>query len=227
MKKIIILSFFVFSIALASCSDSQYEYRVPQDPEATILLKPDNNTECLEVEAVKFEWSKSVNTDIYTIVVTNLLSKEIITQTSTSPTKEITLVKGKPYSWQVTSSNSMVSKKAKSEIWKFYLSGEALKNHAPFPAEILTPIPGSSVSSGSISLSCSFSDIDANDTHSFDLFLDQDGDDPATKKIVSNYGARKRTVSLTTPGVYYWRVVTKDNHGTSSDSGISTFTVLE
>ena len=64
MKKIIILSFFVFSIALASCSNSQYEYRVPQDPEATILLKPDNNTECLEVEAVKFEWSKSVNTDI-------------------------------------------------------------------------------------------------------------------------------------------------------------------
>ena len=45
--------------------------------------------------------------------------------------------------------------------------------------------------------------------------------------MISNYGARKRTVSLNTPGVYYWRVVTKDNHGTSSDSGISTFTVLE
>ena len=50
---------------------------------------------------------------------------------------------------------------------------------------------------------------------------------PSTKKIISNYGARKRTISLNTPGIYYWRVITKDNHGTSSDSGISTFTVLE
>ena len=162
----------------------------------------------------------------FTINIKNLLTSEIITNTTTSTSVEITLTKGFPYSWQVISTNA-TSFVAESDKWKFYLSGEALKNHAPFPAEILTPKPGSSVSSGSVSLSWSFSDIDANDTHSFDLFLDQDEDSPATKKIISNYGARKRTVSLNTPGVYYWRVVTKDNHGTSSDSGISTFTVLE
>jgi hypothetical protein len=224
MKKIIILSFFVFSIALASCSNSQYEYRVPQDPEATILLKPDNNTECLEVEAVKFEWSKSVNTDIYTIVVTNLLSKEIITQTSTSPTKEITLVKGKPYSWQVTSSNSMVSKKAKSEIWKFYLSGEALFNHAPFPAEILAPLYDASVSKGAIELSWSYSDVDSADTHTFDIYLDQTD---ASTLNTADYSSTKKSVTLSSLGTYYWRIITKDNYGNNSDSGIFKFTVTE
>lgn len=237
MKKILLSTVYILSLFLISCGGGDTEGGdgngggpvdppTPQKPSKAVLSKPANNTECLEVDAVKFEWNASENTTSYTLNVKNLLTNEISTNTITSTSAEVTLTKGFPYSWQVISTNA-TSFVAESDKWKFYLSGEALKNHAPFPAEILTPIPGSSVSSGSISLSWSFSDIDANDTHSFDLYLDQDGDDPATKKIVSNYGARKRTVSLTTPGVYYWRVVTKDNHGTSSDSGISTFTVLE
>jgi hypothetical protein len=104
MKKILILSIFVFSTMLISCSNSEYTERIPEDPSAAMLAKPDNNTECLEVEAVKFEWIKSVNTETYTIVVTNLVSKEIITKNSSTTSIEITLTKGQPYSWQVTSS---------------------------------------------------------------------------------------------------------------------------
>jgi hypothetical protein len=236
MKKNLLSTVYFISILLISCGGSAEGEGggggpvdpppTPQKPSKAVLSKPANNTECLEVDAVKFEWNSSENTTSYTINIKNLLTSEIITNTTTSTSVEITLTKGFPYSWQVISTNA-TSFVAESDKWKFYLSGEALKNHAPFPAEILTPKPGSSVSSGSVSLSWSFSDIDANDTHSFDLFLYQDQDSPATKKIISNYGARKRTVSLNTPGVYYWRVVTKDNHGTSSDSGISTFTVLE
>ena len=236
MKKVLLSTVFFISILLISCGGSAEGEGgesgpvdpppTPQKPSKAVLEKPANNSECLEVDAVKFEWNASENTTSYTINVKNLLTSEIITNTITTTSLEITLTKGFPYSWQVISTNS-TSFVAESDKWKFYLSGEALKNHAPFPAEILTPKPGSSVSTGSVSLSWSFSDIDANDTHSFDLYLDQNEDNPATKKIISNYGARKRTISLNTPGIYYWRVVTKDNHGTSSDSGISTFTVLE
>ena len=45
--------------------------------------------------------------------------------------------------------------------------------------------------------------------------------------LVSSWGATKRTISVSDPGTYYWRVVTKDNHNASSDSGVSTFVVLE
>jgi len=223
MKKILILSFYVFSIALISCS-GDYIIRIPEDPAAAILLKPDNNTECLEVEAVKFEWNKSLNTDTYTIVVTNLISKTVITQTSTSPIKEITLEKGHPYSWQITSSNNMVSKTAKSEIWKFYLSGEALFNHAPFPAEILAPSYNASISKGAIELSWSFSDIDTGDTHTFDIYLDQTN---ATTVNTSNHTTTKKSVTLNDVGTYYWRIITKDNHGNTSDSGVFKFIVTE
>ncbi|MGY8946275.1 MAG: hypothetical protein ACKVJS_04385 [Flavobacteriales bacterium] len=224
MKKILILSFFVFSIALISCSNSEFTERIPEDPEAAILLKPDKNTECLEVEAVKFEWNKSLNTDSYSIVVTNLISKAVITQISTSTIKEITLEKGQPYSWQVTSSNSMVSKKAKSEVWKFYLSGEALFNHAPFPAEILAPVYDASLSKGAIELSWSSSDVDTKDTHTYDIYLDQNN---ASTINTADHTSTKKSVTLNDLGTYYWKIITKDNHGNNSDSGVFKFMITE
>jgi len=195
----------------------------PQKPSKSVLSKPDNNSECLQVDAVKFEWNSSNNTTSYTINVKNLITNEISTNTTTSTSAEITLTKGYPYSWQIISSNS-TSFVAESDKWKFYLSGEPLKNHAPFPAEIITPKPGSSVNSGQIQLSWSFSDIDSNDTHVFDIYIDKvDG----SSILVKNWGATKRSLTLSDPGTYYWRIVTVDNHNSSSDSGISTFELLE
>ena len=43
----------------------------PQKPSKSVLSKPDNNSECLEVDAVKFEWNSSNNTTSYTINVKN------------------------------------------------------------------------------------------------------------------------------------------------------------
>jgi len=232
MKKILILSFFVFSIALPSCSGSSDggnnggeggEPVGPAAPSAAKLTKPANNSECLEVEAVKFEWNKSNDTTSYTIVIKNLLNSEIKSQTTTSNSAEITLNKGNPYSWYIISTNTSTAT-ATSDKWKFYLSGEAQKNHAPFPADILAPRPGETVNAGVIQLSWSFSDVDSSDTHSFDVYLDtKDGSSVNT----SNYTYTKKTVTLSNPGTYYWKIVTKDNHGSTSDSGVSTFIVIE
>jgi hypothetical protein len=233
MKKILILSFFVFSIALISCSGSSDggnnggggdpDPTGPVTPSAATLSKPANNSECLEVEAVKFEWNKSNDTTSYTIVIKNLLTSESVSQTTTSTSAEVTLTKGYPYSWYIISTNTGTAT-ASSNKWKFYLSGEAQKNHAPFPADIITPKPGVTVTVGAIQLSWSFSDIDTSDTHTFDVYLDtKDG----STVFASNYTATKRTVSLTDPGTYYWKIVTKDNHGSTSDSGVSTFIVTE
>ena len=127
------------------------------------------------------------------------------------------------HSWQITSSNSS-NTTAKSDKWKFYLSGEALTNYAPFPAELLTPAPDASVEKGNIELTWSVSDIDEDDSHKFDIYLDQSD---ASTRIFSNHSTRSKTITLSTTGKYYWRIVTIDNHGSNSDSGISSFTVTD
>ena len=203
-----------------SCSKT-YEFRAPVDPAAANLSKPANNTQCLEVDKVKFEWNKSDNTDTYTITIIDLISSATVTQNTSTNTVEITLTKGKPYSWQITSKNKSTSKTAKSEVWKFYLSGAADSNHAPFPAEIIAPKNEITVSAGSIELSWKVSDVDVGDTHKFDVKLDKIN---ATTVICTDQADTKKTVTLTA-GVYYWRVIAKDNNGNHSESGVYKFTV--
>ena len=234
MRKIFFTSIYLLSLIIISCGGGGDENGgggngpvdpppTPQKPQKAVLSKPENNTECLEVDAVKFEWNTAQNTTSYTLNVKNLSTNEISTITTTSTSAEITLEKGFPYSWQIISTNS-TSFVAESDKWKFYLSGEPLKNHAPFPAEIVAPSPGVSLNTGSVQLSWTFSDIDSSDTHSFDIYIDKED---ASTLLARNWGATKRTISLTDPGTYYWRIVTKDNHGASSDSGISSFIILE
>jgi len=220
MKKILIISLCVFSMITISCSKT-YEFRAPVDPAAANLSKPANNTQCLEVDKVKFEWNKSDNTDSYTITIIDLISSTTVTQNTSTNTVEITLPKGRPYSWQITSKNKSTSKTAKSEVWKFYLSGAADSNHAPFPAEIIAPKNETTVSAGSIELSWKVSDVDVGDTHKFDVKLDKTN---ATTVISTDQADTKKTVTLTA-GVYYWRVVAKDNNGNHSESGVYKFTV--
>ena len=203
-----------------SCSKT-YEFRAPVDPAAANLSKPANNTQCLEVDKVKFEWNKSDNTDTYTITIIDLISSATVTQNTSTNTVEITLTKGKPYSWQITSKNKSTSKTAKSEVWKFHLSGAADSNHAPFPAEIIAPKNDTTVSAGSIELSWKVSDVDVGDTHKFDVKLDKTN---ATTVICTDQADTKKTITLTA-GVYYWRVIAKDNNGNHSESGVYKFTV--
>jgi len=219
--RILINSLIVMCLILSSCSSDPYTFRVPVDPTAANLSKPANNSQCLEVEKVKFEWNKSENTESYTITIINLLSNEVTTQNSSTNTLEVTLPKGQPYSWQITSKNSGSSKIAKSEVWKFYLSGEAQFNHAPFPAEIISPKNDAKVNTGSIKLSWTVSDVDTGDTHKFDIKLDKvDG----TTLISTDQSATEKNEDLSA-GTYFWQVIAKDDKGNHSDSGIYKFIV--
>ena len=222
MKKIANIAYSLFiSIILISCSSDGYEFREPVDPSVATLSKPANNTECLEVDAVKFEWNKSENTDSYTITVIDLISGESTIKNSNTNSIEITLTKGRPYSWQITSKNKSTSKTAKSEVWKFYLSGTANTNHAPFPAEIITPKNNNNVSAGSVELSWKVDDVDTGDTHTFDVYLDQID---ASTLISADQSGTTKTVTLS-EGTYYWIIISKDDKGNHSHSGKYKFTV--
>ena len=47
------------------------------------------------------------------------------------------------------------------------------------------------------------------------------------QKIESDYSNTKKSISLNQAGTYYWRIVTKDNHGSTSNSGISSFILID
>ena len=97
MKKILNIVFGLIIILHFSCSKT-YEFRAPVDPEAANLSKPANNSQCLEVDSVNFEWNKSENTDSYTITIINLDTNE--TTNKNSNTNSVCLV-GKSWDFHV------------------------------------------------------------------------------------------------------------------------------
>ena len=196
----------------------------PPAPAASTLSTPAKDTECLDGENVEFKWSASNNTDSYDIFVKNLLTNAVVSQTTSENTVTITLEKGNPYSWYIISKSNTSTETATSDVWKFYLKGDAVTNYAPFPADLISPKSESSVNSGSIEFKWSSSDVDSGDTLTFDVYLDTSN--PPTTKIKSDYGSSSLNHSVNDAGTYYWKVVTTDNSGSNSDSGISKFKVV-
>ena len=230
MKKIKYIFLVFISLIMISCGgkdDSGGGDVDPPDPvnppTVSSLISPANNTECLDGENVEFRWNSSQYTDTYTINVKNLLTQSVISQNTTSTNITIQLEKGQPYSWYIVSSSNSTSDTAESEKWKFYLKGEQTSNYAPFPADLIKPKAEETLSPGSIVFEWSGSDVDTGDTLTYDLYLG--ATNPPTTKIQSNISSNQVTQSITDVGIYYWKVITKDNSGSNSDSGVSKFTV--
>tara|TARA_A100001011_G_C14319395_1_gene849719 strand:+ start:51 stop:737 length:687 start_codon:yes stop_codon:yes gene_type:complete len=193
---------------------------LPPAPTAATLKTPAQNSECIDGENVEFSWNASENTDSYTIVIKNLLTTSQISQTTTSTSVTIKLELGQPYSWFITSTSSTSTETASSTKWKFYLKGEPTSNYAPFPADLITPKSETSVSSGSINFEWKGSDVDENDSLTFDLYVDSNN--PPTNKVKTNLSTSTTNVTLDA-GTYYWKIVTRDSKGSNSDSGVAMF----
>ena len=229
MKKLLLLPILIL---LISCSGDRYEGvgdtpppPPPPDPPAkATLTTPANGTECLDGEDVEFSWNESENTDSYNLVVKNLLTNtESANINTTSTMATIKLQIGQPYSWYVISSNSDSSETVASETWKFYLKGEQTSNYAPFPADLISPKSEATVSSGSITLEWSGSDANTSDNLTYDVYFGTSN--PPTSVIKSDHTSSSLNHTVSESGTYYWKIITKDNQGSNSDSGVSMFKV--
>ena len=193
-------------------------------PTAATLNTPAKNSECLDGENVEFKWAASENTDSYDIVVKNLLTQSQITQTTTSTTVTIQLTKGQPYSWYIISKSNSTTETAESEKWKFYLKGDPVANYSPFPADLISPKAEATVSAGSIKFEWSGGDADSGDTLTFDIYIDTAN--PPTTRIKANHTTSSINHAINSTGTYYWKVISRDNSGSNSDSGVSKFKVV-
>ncbi len=180
MKKVL-LGIVVISLIAVSCSKDTpggggggtTPTPTAKTPGKAVLTSPANNKTCEEVNTsgqVTFSWNASTDTDKYDLKITNLNTQGVNNQNNiTTTSKAVTLTKGIPYSWSITSKNEG-TKTTTSDTWQFYLAGDGVVNYAPFPATAVSPSPGASVARTSGKVTIEWSGSDADDD-SFDLYL--------------------------------------------------------
>lgn len=226
IKLIMILSIGVGS----ACSGDDGENIVDPtvDPTAVTLNFPLNNTECHEgsivsetLSEVVFKWTITSANNSYTVSLKNLETGVTKNYSTVADEIPITIVRGAPYSWSVTSKIAGNPKTVESSVWKFYNAGLPSESHPPFPAEVEEPAMGSSVSQGVITLEWVGGDVD-DDIVSYEVLLDKNI--PPTANV-GNSSSNSLEVTIESQSVYYWKVVTTDALGNTSDSQIFQFKV--
>ena len=201
-----------------------------KDPAPANLIFPENNLECNQGIAVPgtnttkvtFVWEKDIYAVNYTIVIKDLLAQtESIFRSSTNEIA-IDLKKATPYSWHVISQGSFSLDTVQSETWKFYNAGDALTSHTPFPADAVFPVMAATYNNiTSVKLEWNGLDID-NDIISYDVYFDTTT--PTTTLLV-NTTDNTMDVAVEAGNIYYWRVVTKDSIGNTSESEVFEFKI--
>lgn len=246
LRSIIYIMAFITATVLVGCGGSGGDDDAPPpptsggdddnpvipDPSAATLVFPEDNTECTtgivnpnnaSLSTVNFQWNASPNTDSYTVTVTNLNTNNSSFTNANTNEVDITIERGTPYSWFVTSRATGTANTADSATFRFYNEGPGIENYAPFPAEAIAPARGSAVDAvnGTINLQWTASDIDS-DIDSFEIFFGTD-----INSLASQGSTQSTTleVNVSTGTVYFWQVITTDLASNSSNSEIFEFRV--
>ena len=221
-----VVAIVVFMLFIACAKDDPAPIA---SPESATLVYPLNNESCesgTEVDGnratILFDWNKSANTTSYRVYYKNLDTDEELSESTSIDSREITLTRETQYSWYVVSSSSSSDATAKSEVWQFYLSGDGEVNHVPFPATLTSPEFEEVLTGTAVTLTWEGSDID-NDILNYDVFLDENMD--PTTKVGNAITDSELLQNLSSGKTYYWKVVTRDEIGNTSNSIISKFSI--
>ena len=201
---------------------------VVNPPGKSTLTAPANNETCetgTSVSAtqseVTFTWTASSDTNTYDLKITNLNTSVVINRTAlTSTSTKVTLDKGVPYSWNITSKSTASTTTTASDTWKFYLLGPGIVNYAPFPADLKTPASGSTVTrdgDGKVTFTWDGSDPDG-DSLNYTLYVDATDGKQTPPTAQTDLTVKTLAVALDAATTYYWRVKTSD--GTNSSYSI-------
>ena len=225
MRKIIFL--IGFAVIFTSCIKPKQA--TVTTPAKAVLLLPVHNESCISGKVISateskviFKWNSSVNTDSYDLTIKNL-ETGVVKEISTASTEfEMTILRNTPYSWFITSKSLKTTEKGTSDIWKFYNSGIGVVSHPPYPAEAFSPLLGQNIpsSNGKIAVDWTGSDTDG-DLKNYDVYF---GSTTSVALIKSNVTESIFTdISVNSNMVYYWKIISRDSNGNTSDSGLLNF----
>ncbi|MGI4022439.1 MAG: hypothetical protein ACRYFA_13110 [Janthinobacterium lividum] len=230
--KLIVLG--LITSVLFSCKNSGTETLPTPEaalpPAKAVLLLPAQNEVCASGEnqtsaesTVRFDWSNAANANNYVLTLKNLITGTVSDYTSSKSELKITIPRATAFSWTVTSKSSKSTTTAISNSWKFYNSGEGQIYYAPFPATLTFPAMGQVINTTSnITLTWSGSDAD-NDIASYDVYVGKS----ASPTFVANNKPDSQSLAINVAAntIYYWKIVTKDVKGNTSDSGVYQFKI--
>lgn len=235
LRKYILLISVLFS--LISCgsdsggddgTDPEEMMTIPP-PSATSLIFPENNTECNEGEninemqsRVTFRWEATENTDSYQVNIRNLNTNSITMISSLTTEIPILIQRGTPFEWFVISQANGTTETATSISARFFNQGPGIENFAPFPAEVVFPVMGSTVdlsTNNPIVLEWSSTDID-NDIINFEILFDTVN---PPLEIIGESDMSSLETNAEANTIYFWQVISRDEHGNSSTSPVFQF----
>lgn len=234
MKIIKLSSALLAMLLLTACpgskdDDSDSEFPPKEGEVASVnLVYPENGSECTtgvefnETQSlVVFQWEAAENIDSYEVNLidlnTNASDKFEVAENELG----IALNYNTPYKWFVISKREGSDKAPKSEEWQFYNAGAGVENYAPFPADVVSPPPGTVLTGNTVTLEWTGSDVD-NDIVDYEILLDSESPPQQSLGTTAQTGLN---LTIDTAGTYYWQVLTKDSAGNTSRSEVFGFGV--
>ncbi|MBS1524389.1 MAG: hypothetical protein JST19_02000 [Bacteroidetes bacterium] len=220
--------FAILIVAIAGCSGKKNNAQPALPPGKATLTAPAQNAVCITGSVISdtqssltLIWNASDHTDSYDVTVKNLLTSAITTQSTTHTQLTLTLQRSTPYSWHVVSKSNQISTTAQSDTWKFYNAGPGVVTYAPFPAEITAPTYGQTITTATVNLTWTGSSVNSGTITNYDVYFGTSSTPPLFKSAVTD--SFVNGVALTAATTYYWRVITHDTNGNTSDSGLYQF----
>jgi hypothetical protein len=236
--KITLQSVYIVLVLLivAACSSDDGEGSKPDnpvsvdDPKAATLIFPKDGEQCNEgtilsdtESSVTFRWNPSDNTDSYTLTLKNLKNGSRINTNVTDSEATITIARGTPYDWYVTSKANGTSAVSISETWQFFNEGPGIESFAPFPAEATFPSTGAVLWNGTDEVLLRWTAIDVDDDISnYEVFFGLEIDTLISIGIVTD---KKLSTPVSSGNIYNWKVIVNDSRGNSSTSDVFQFKV--
>jgi len=206
-------------IFMVSCSDDDTVNKVKYTgtPGEALLQFPANNQECEVGEVVddkayiSFSWEASSETEKYNLEITNLITGNVTLNIGLPENNtRVTLTRGYPYSWKVTSRNSS-NEETESETWKFYIAGEGESNFVPFPATLLSPSQGVTITpvDGKVTLEWTSTDADG-DALTYTVYADTIDGNQEVPDEWQDISENKIEISVEPNTIYFWHIETSD-----------------
>jgi len=234
MKKELVFVLTIFTLMECGCKNNNPKpTKTPiLPPTQAELIAPAQSAVCTSgtilsatESSILFTWNASNYTDSYNLIIKNLLTSDSTVQNTVKTQLATTLLRNTPYSWHIVSKSNKTSATAQSVAWKFYNSGPGIVTYVPFPAEITSPIFDQIVStaSGTVNLNWVGSVIVPDAITNYDVYLGTNNSPPIVAPAISN--SFLNNVPVTSKTTYYWRVITRDVNGNTSDSGLFQFSV--
>ncbi len=234
MKKLVHILFLV--VFILGCKDTtdddatnNQNNGAQDEPVGVDLIFPHENSLCNEGEnptptqsTVFFEWHPNDNAQSYTLTVENLDLGSVLQYETEDFIFPVTIERAMAFRWFVT--YELQGETKESEVWNFYNEGPGVQTYPPFPAEIISPNMAQNIpSTNSVVLRWEGSDVD-DDIVAYDVYF---GTDNPPSLNTSDITADQLTVSVAAGSIYYWRIVTKDAGGNSSQSSVYQFRITE